>query len=145
MEKHCHDKNTGCQALADGKGRCGCTCKACSASADARSMNESCLEATCAGCGCGFDDSETMSGDMCPACAAPADTRLCDSCGQQTVNLSCPTCDASPFAESFDRFIDRILVEEGVGRPPTKPEDNPQRRRAAARQDRPGNRTYWRR
>ncbi len=44
---------------------------------------------------------------------------------------------------NFDKFIDKILISEGHGRLPTLPEDNPQRRRAAKRQDRPANRTVY--
>lgn len=39
----------------------------------------------------------------------------------------------------FDKYMDKILVSEGRGRPAVPPEDNPQRRRAAKHQDRPGN------
>lgn len=43
----------------------------------------------------------------------------------------------------FDKFVDQILISEGYGRAPVKPEDNPQRRRAARHQDRPGNKTRF--
>jgi len=46
---------------------------------------------------------------------------------------------------NFDKFIDRILISEGHNRQPAQQEDNPQRRRAAKRQDRPANRTVYRR
>lgn len=39
----------------------------------------------------------------------------------------------------FDKFMDRILVNEGHLRAPTREEDSPQRRRAARHQDRPLN------
>ena len=45
--------------------------------------------------------------------------------------------------KSFDKFMDKILIQEGVGRRQTPPEDNPQRRRAKLRQDRPINKTHF--
>lgn len=43
----------------------------------------------------------------------------------------------------FDKYMDKILISEGYGAPVVKPEDNPQRRRAAMHQDRPGNKTKF--
>jgi|SRR6478609_1851127 len=52
-----------------------------------------------------------------------------------------------PLGESkvtdFDKYMDKILISEGHGRPAVPPEDNPQRRRAAKHQDRPGNKTRF--
>ena len=45
--------------------------------------------------------------------------------------------------QEFDKFMDKILISEGHGRKPTPEEDNPQRRRAAKHQDRPGNKTRF--
>lgn len=39
----------------------------------------------------------------------------------------------------FDKFMDRILINEGRLRVPDREEDSPQRRRAARHQDRPLN------
>lgn len=39
----------------------------------------------------------------------------------------------------FDKFMDRILIDEGQNRPAVKQEDSPQRKRAARHQDRPLN------
>ncbi len=45
--------------------------------------------------------------------------------------------------QEFDKYMDQILIKEGHGRPAVKPEDNPQRRRAALRQDRPANKIRY--
>lgn len=45
--------------------------------------------------------------------------------------------------QDFDKYMDQILIKEGHGRPPVKPEDNPQRRRAARHQDRPNNKIRY--
>jgi len=84
----------------------------------------------------------TEGGDTCPDCGAPAGMP-CDS-GCPNAEKSEP--DPDRYREGvvgFDKFMDKILISEGYGRKPTPPEDNPQRRRAARHQDRPGNKTRY--
>ncbi len=56
---------------------------------------------------------------------------------------SCPALYPEGKVTDFDKYMDKILISEGHGRPAVPPEDNPQRRRAARHQDRPGNKTRF--
>ena len=84
----------------------------------------------------------TEGGDTCPDCGAPAGM----PCDSGCPNAEQPEPDPDRYREGvagFDKFMDKILISEGNGRKPTPPEDNPQRRRAARHQDRPGNKIRY--
>lgn len=98
-----------------------------------------------------------MGAMECPACgAAPGAECGCeiDDVGNELPDHEHPPDDEFDIhtrptlrpegkVSEFDKYMDKILISEGHGRPATKPEDNPQRRRAARHQDRPGNKTRF--
>lgn len=79
----------------------------------------------------------------CPGCEAAFDEEC--SCLEEHDGRQSSLRKENPreSVKDFDKFMDKILISEGYGRPAMKPEDNPQRRRAARHQDRPGNKTRF--
>lgn len=85
-------------------------------------------------------DEDPMGASTCPECGAPPG----EECDCVALDDEGPGVGLVPEGKvGFDKFMDRILVCEGAGRPPVPEEDNPQRRRAARHQDRPNNRIRY--
>lgn len=91
------------------------------------------------------DFSDPVGADMDVSVDEPS---VCPQCGAELPACACeddvsihdrPTLRPEGKITDFDKYMDKILISEGRGRPPVKQEDNPQRRRAAMRQDRPLN------
>ncbi len=96
-----------------------------------------------------------MGAMECPACGSPAgeecECMIDDEGGlpdhehppEELDIHTRPTLRPESKVTDFDKYMDKILISEGYGRPAVKPEDNPQRRRAATHQDRPLNKTRY--
>lgn len=89
-------------------------------------------------------------GMLCPSCAAEEEEEILgrskDALRDYYTDMAIDRRRMGEGAEKgptsvaeFDKFMDRILVEEGNNKPQVKQEDSPQRRRAALHQDRPLN------
>lgn len=95
-----------------------------------------------------LDDDENPMGDhTCPECGAgPGEECECSVDDEDPRDFNDARLDAKRVGEGvigFDKYMDQILIKEGHGRPAVKPEDNPQRRRAALHQDRPNNKIRY--
>lgn len=100
-------------------------------------------EAICFGCGredghegpCMPEELPAEGDDSCPECGAPAGM----PCDPRCPNAEQAGPDPDRYREGvgFDKFMDKILIQEGHNRKVTKQDDSPQRRRQAARQERP--------
>lgn len=86
-------------------------------------------------------DMEEM-GVLCPACAEEAELQAMEDERDARADYAADMkMDARRMGESvndFDKFMDKILIEEGHNRvKPTVVEDSPMRKRAARHQERP--------
>jgi hypothetical protein len=97
---------------------------------------------------------DEFGGDECPECGAPPGQPhdpLCPIGIEEEGDPRDPDraydsrVDREPYAESteFDKFMDRVILDEGRKRLIDRPEVNPQRQRAARYQDRPMNKTRF--
>lgn len=78
-------------------------------------------------------EDDTQDDSDCPECGAPAGS----PCDPRCPNAEGSEPDRYDEGVSFDRFMDRILTEERGQRIMRTVDDSPQRKRQAARQERP--------
>jgi hypothetical protein len=73
------------------------------------------------------------------------DSWTCSDCGKTSFSdpLGRPSRMRNEGAGEFDKFMDRILINEGHHRLAARDDDSPQRRRAARHQDRPLNKIRY--
>lgn len=100
------------------------------------------------------EEVEVMNPDgvLCPRCAAEEEDEILarnrDAMRDYYTDMAIDRYRMGESSEpqgvkDFDKYMDQILIKEGHGRPAVKPEDNPQRRRAARHQDRPLNKIRY--
>lgn len=97
-------------------------------------------------------DEDENHGDHCPDCGAPAGADHKIGCNNDDDKSAEPDVEEPVNVDSltkhnesinFDKYMDKILVQEGRVRTPVKQIDSPQRVRAAKHQDRPLNKTRF--
>lgn len=95
-----------------------------------------------------MEDPKSGSYEECPECGDDVDDDgICHNCERQEYERDKAAedrMDSNRLGEGFDKFMDRILIQEGAGRRPPALADSPQRLRQQRRQERPLGRTIFR-
>jgi len=109
-------------------------------------MNYAPRDARCPGCDEPHEPVPGALTNLCPTCSGDASCPACGAPPGMPCSVDCPEAgqpDPDRYRESaYDRFMDRILVQESTAGPRLKTlDDSPLRARAARNQERPLGRT----